>query len=799
MSMIDLHLHSKHSEHPSEWFLQRLGAKESYTCPEYIYKTALERGMDFVTITDHNRIDGAFLLKNKYPEKVITGVESTTYFPEDGCKIHILHYGINESQFKEIQKLRKDIYELREYIKENDIAHSVAHATYSVNGKLKVEHIEKLILLFDIFEGLNGGRNYLFNTSWMEILKRLIPSQIEKLYGKYRIEPMSEEPWLKGFTGGSDDHSGLFVANTFTNLKAKNTTEILESIKNKKSYPAGRHTNYKSFAYAVYKVAYDFLKESGKSNKSFFFKISKEIFEPGPDNIKKRFQLKKLKSSSKKKNDKIKKLLVETMEEIKKVDPTKIEKRLDIVYEKISNVADEFFKRVFESLEKDIFAGNITSLIMNISSSIPGLFLSVPFFSSMMHMYHNRNIIEQIKSNLSIKLPKGGKRILWFTDTLNDLNGVSETLKEMGMHSKKLGCNIKIVTCLKEEEKDTTLPANIIYLPDFFNTRLPHYESLLIKFPSVLKSIDILYREEPTEIIISTPGPVGLTGILLSRLLNIKCIGIYHTDFKSEAEKIIGDDNFPLNLIENYIKWFYSKMDTIKSPTKEYLSILKKRGFKDSKLSLFKRGIDSEIFSFKPGAKEFLEKSCGIKNGKLNLLYTGRVSEDKNLDFLLDIYNLITQKEKDVNLIIAGDGPYLRSLQKRAKNNNSIYFLGRIPRKKLPNIYSASDIFLFPSTTDTFGMVVLEAQACGVPAIVSDIGGPKEIIINGKTGFVAKNNDLEQWVEKIEKLKRTIKDENKREALRNLSRNNIIRKHDWKNVLKEIVSPKTKDKSEIIL
>ena len=81
MKKADLHCHSKFSEHPSEWFLQRLGARESYTDPLDIYAMAKKAGMDYVTITDHNRIEGALKLKEKYPNDTFTGLEATTYFP----------------------------------------------------------------------------------------------------------------------------------------------------------------------------------------------------------------------------------------------------------------------------------------------------------------------------------------------------------------------------------------------------------------------------------------------------------------------------------------------------------------------------------------------------------------------------------------------------------------------------------------------------------------------------------------------------------------------------------------------
>ncbi len=786
MTKIDLHLHSKYSEHPSEWFLQRLGAKESYTEPEALYQLAKERGMNFMTITDHNKIDGALLLKQKYPTETIVGMEATTYFPEDGCKIHVLLYGIDASQYEQIQEKRKNIYELREYIRAHNIAYSIAHATFSINSKLTATHLEKLVLMFDVFEGINGGRSYLFNHKWMELLKRLTPTHIQQLREKYQIEPISNDPWIKSFTGGSDDHSGLFVGETYTNSDADNVDEVLAAIKNKKTYAAGEHNNYKYLAFTVYKVAYEFVKnKNANPSQSMLYQISQKIFESKALNLTERFKLYRLKSSNKRTGDRIRILLSEIIEEVRDVEPMQTKKRLDIVFDKVGDIVDEFFKRIFTALGHDFSKGDLASTIMNLASSLPGIFLTIPFLSTLRHMYVNREAIDQFQQRLEISLPDQSRRILWFTDTINDLNGVAETLKEFGWMAYRQNKNMKIVTSVVKNERDKTLPPNTIFLPAFFTLKLPYYESYLLKFPSLLKSIEILAEEEPAEIYISTPGPIGLLGLLLAKVLNVKCTGIYHTDFTLEIDKIVNDHALT-ELVETAAKWFYSAMDVIKVPTNEYVKLLEQRGLEPWKLRLLTKGIDTALFDNKNGTTPDFYRQFNLKPG-INLLYAGRISQDKHLDFLIEIYRHLLETRPDINLLVVGDGPYLTQLKAKTGPLDRIYFTGRMARTDLPAIYSFADIFVFPSTTDTFGMVVMEAQSCGLPSVVSSIGGPREIIQDGETGFMAKENDLPDWTQKIAKLIDLKQHQQPQfEQMKRTARQNIINRYSWDKCFQEI-------------
>ncbi|MGD9058062.1 MAG: glycosyl transferase, partial [Desulfobacterales bacterium] len=152
----DLHVHSKYSQRPSQWFLQKIGCPESFTEPLDLYRIARNRGMTLVTITDHNRIDGA--LEIAHLPGTFISEEVTSYFPEDQCKVHVLVYQITESQHEDIQNLRSNLYELVDYLQLEGIYYALAHPMYAVNDRLTIEHFEKCLLLFNNFE-LNGDFN----------------------------------------------------------------------------------------------------------------------------------------------------------------------------------------------------------------------------------------------------------------------------------------------------------------------------------------------------------------------------------------------------------------------------------------------------------------------------------------------------------------------------------------------------------------------------------------------------------------------------------------------------------------
>ncbi|MBD3320571.1 MAG: glycosyltransferase [Chitinivibrionales bacterium] len=788
MAKADLHVHSTFSAHPSTWFLQRLGTRESYVTPETVFERAQEQGMDFVTITDHNAIEGSLLLKEKYPDTIISGTEFTTYFPEDGTKIHVLVYGLTKTHFDEINDLRGNIYPFRDYLKKHDLAHAVAHLTFSVNRRLSPTHIDKLLLLFDYFEGRNGSRSRGENNTILGILSALTPEHTDKLIDEYSIEPYSETPWMKGVIGGSDDHSGLFIGRTYTEINSSTPDEFLRKMKRKESSPGGRSNDYQGFALMVYKVAYDFSQARGKAlASSLFSSVNSLIFEQQPLGLRNTLMLERMKRSKAVKDDAVKRTLIELIEAFKKGSHLSVEEKMEILNNKITLIADHFFEELLDKLSEHIKHADIFGVVKSASSSLPGIFLSVPFFTTLHILNDSRALCDKLLDKFGTSRVRKKKRILWFTDTLTDLNGVAETLRKLGRLAFDRNLDLQLVTCVLPNANRKMLPPNILELPCIHTYTPSYFDTYTLRIPPVLASIKMIYDQDPDEIYISTPGPIGMLGLLCAKLLHLPCTNIYHTDFTRYAKQIVGDEAV-CNIVEDCLRFFYSMADTVSVPTRQYISLLEKRGIPKEKMVRFKRGIDPNVFVPSENAGQILEDTCGIADG-ITLMYSGRISREKSVDFLGDVYERITQKHHNVNLVLAGNGPYYDEFREKMARFPRVKFVGRIPRQQLPLLYSASHCFVFPSVTDTFGMVVLEAQACSLPAIVSDFGGPQEIIVNGKTGYVATANDIDAWIAKIDGMINMINHyPDLYREMRSNARRHVLSTYDWDLVLQDIFS-----------
>jgi len=210
----------------------------------------------------------------------------------------------------------------------------------------------------------------------------------------------------------------------------------------------------------------------------------------------------------------------------------------------------------------------------------------------MKHMFQSREMNRKVRNSLDLPELQRRDKVLWFTDTINHPNVISQTLQEVGWQAFRNGNRIRLVTAAAPNEAHTALPPNVLYLPIFFSLDLPSEFSARMHFPSVLRALKIIHNEDPGEIVISTPGPMGLLGLLSAKLLNIKCTGIYHTDLTQELMRFSGDLT-PTELVETYTHWFYSEMDWVKVSTPEYMDLLEQKGLERTKLSLLPEALDA--------------------------------------------------------------------------------------------------------------------------------------------------------------------------------------------------------------
>ena len=212
---IDLHVHSRFSSRPYSWFLRSAHSAECYTDPATVYKTAKLRGMNLVTLSDHDTIDGALELAAMGPDTFISE-EVSARFPEDGCIVHTIALDITEEQHREIQRLRVNVYELVSYLHHQGVEFFLCHPLSEVNRRLQTSHLERCLLMFRNLEIRNGTRDAVHEECLRQVLSGLTPAVIARYAQKHPGTPVLNPEGRYGLVGGSDDHAGLSIARAST-------------------------------------------------------------------------------------------------------------------------------------------------------------------------------------------------------------------------------------------------------------------------------------------------------------------------------------------------------------------------------------------------------------------------------------------------------------------------------------------------------------------------------------------------------------------------------------------------------
>ncbi len=762
-SRADLHVHSKHSNRPSEWFLRRIGAPECYVEPRHIYDRARARGMNFVTISDHNSIAGALEIAD-LPGTFISD-EVTTYFPEDNCKVHVLALDIDEGQFRMIQELRGSIYDLREYLVGEDILHSVAHPLYRVNNRLTIDHIEKLLLLFNRFEAINGARDPRASELVSVVFRSLTPESIEGMAARHGIEPLGPRPWEKRFTGGSDDHSGVYAASAHTvTPHAEDLDEFLAYLRRGEHREGGGSGSSVMMGHGLYHIAYSYYKdrflhgEDGAQRTivgQLFQKLLEKTEQPatpaGFGHWLRDAATNFLVSRRMSKFSEVERALIEEFSALFSDDERRDvasappnDRRTFHIACRISQTLGYSFLRRFEKYARE---GRLMESVQTVASLGPVALSVAPYLAAFSTQHKDEDFIQEVARHFpaGAALRERSGRKAWVTDTFSDINGVARTIQALAAEARRGGRDLTVITCLDESPKTKVDLKNFRPVGTF---HLPEYQSQLVSFPPFLEVIEYIERQRFSEIIISTPGPMGLIALAAARLLGLRTTGIYHTDFPLYVRYITEDESIE-DLTWKYMLWFYEQTDVVLAPSEFYRKHLAHHGFDPTKLRVLVRGVDTKCFN--PDRRDPNYWKAYALDDRLTFLYVGRVSREKNIHLLIEAFEKLLQRGHQANLAVVGDGPQRAELQQRYAGQ-PVTFTGFLEGEALVAAYASADVMVFPSVSDTFGNAVLEAQACGLPAIVADRGGPPEIVRSHDSGIVVDVDRPDALLEAMESL-----------------------------------------------
>ena len=746
-------------------------APESLTEPEAAYRLAKRRGMTFFTLTDPDTIQGCLQL-SRYAD-VFTSCETTVAFPEDDCKIKLLLYGLNEEQLQHVLSYRGNIFQVRDYLLAEHIYHAVAAPLESLNGRLGPDHVEKLLLLFDHFETRCGMRHACTNEFLASLLDRLTPDFMHTLERKWQIQPASEKPWQKGYIGGSNDYCGQYIGLTWTEVpNARTPAELLDALRRRQGTPAGIHGSTLTVAHSIYRVAFQFyqtnLRHKNVSEPDLISLLLSRVLQPEePMRISLR-QLTRVARSAIRRMVKLRRgpsyierrllrefILAynripvrERLTDIARDDLVTYDERL---YSLVDRVIGEVTYRLMQNAAREFNRGRIGNAISLGATILPLQAVLGPYLFAFNKLNGDRPLLSAMQERFgsALDLPPAraqGKKIAWFSDTVTDVNGVSLTLHKMAEIAESQNADLTIVCSVVKERAPQK--KKFLNFEPIGELSVPDYELQKLAVPPGLQMLRYLESAGFTEYVISTPGPVGLIALLAAKMLHVPVRAIYHNDFPEHVRHITGDEGL-YETAWTFMRWFYGKADTIYSPSAFYRDQLADHGFDPARMFIFTRGTDLDFFNPKHRDDKFYE-AHGIRD-RVIFAYIGRVSREKNLDTLLDAFMADEDVKSKAGLAIIGDGPYLDELKARYQHP-AIAFPGFVKGKELARAYASADVFVFPSTTDTYGNSVLEAQASGLPSLVSDEGGPKEIIIPDQSGLVLPGHDVAAWQKAMREL-----------------------------------------------
>jgi glycosyltransferase involved in cell wall biosynthesis/predicted metal-dependent phosphoesterase TrpH len=682
-----MHVHSTASELSKLGIQRSLGLPECATPPQEVYELAKRRGMDFVTITDHDTIDGA--LEIAHLPDVFISEELTVFFKGERQAVHVLCYGIDGSDHEWLQAHNDDVETCAAYLDQHQITAALAHPFYAVGAPLTARHRRRLAQLFPIWETRNGSRAKELN----------LPAFVYiETHGGTAI-------------GGTDDHAGIDIGCTYTETPhAADPLQFLALVRAGAAESHGAQGSAAKWAHAAMALAIRSLGtgDAQPATPAAVLEIVERLMREGDartgtvgadlcgdDAL---ALLRGWLDAMALGIDEATLLRMLQDGELSHADLQRRARRIHerrlgkAVAEVISSVQDGRLDILRHS--RELFDACLPAIPYAASTAFLG------------------------REKLKLTRSEGDRpRVALVADGLSSVHGVSHTISHIRERGVP-GFEVEVMGTDAEVDRRLSAVAEI---------EVPFYQGLQIGVPGLPAIVEALSDGRYDIVHLCAPGPAGLGAWLLARVLTLPVVGSYHTELARYAGVRSGADQLQA-MAAAAVGAFYGSCHVVLSPSPATDAGLRELGIDERRIGRWDRGVD--LTRFDPEMR--VE---GLFDGEINVLYAGRLTSEKGIELLADAFAAARRQDPRLHLLLAGGGPEEAGLRSRLGEHAT--FLGWLSGDDLPRAYASADAFLFASQTDTFGQAVLEAQASGLPVAAVGVGGPASLISDGETGMLA--------------------------------------------------------------
>ena len=685
-SRADLHCHSTASQLSKLGVQRDVGLPECATPPEEVYDLAKRRGMDFVTITDHDTIDGCLQLADR--ADVFVSEELTAWFRGEPQAVHVLCFGITPDDHAWLQQHARDVEQCAAYLHEHEIACALAHPFYAVEAPLTARHRRSLAELFPVWEVRNGARAPELNA----------PAAVYiETHGGVGV-------------AGSDDHAGVDIGRTYSETPAAATPqEFLAHLRAGRVTAEGKQGSAAKWAHSAIALAVRALGSDGAAppDPLAVMRLCERLLREG--------DARSGESASGLSPEDGRRLVRAWLGavglELNAADLIARLQEEDFSHGDLARRARRAHERrlataVDHAVRAATDGGDAGGAALELfAACIP----VVPYVPA-------QAFLAREKAKLAAR-ETDPVRVALVADGLGGMHGVTHTLRQIRERGLP-GYEVEIVGSDREVDRRLAVVAEV---------DIPFYSGLQVGVPSLAAVAETLTEGRYDLVHLVSPGPAGIAAALIARLLGVPVVGSYHTELTAYARLRTADPRIE-TAMRTVMTAFYGQCGSVLSPSAAADTSLRELCVPVQRIGRWDRGVDLSRFS-----PELRTREEG--DGELVVLYAGRLTREKGIDLLADAFLRARERHPRLRLQLAGGGPEEDAL--RARLGGAAELLGWLDGDALARAYADADVFLFASETDTFGQVILEAQASGLPVLAVDAGGPRELIAHGRSGCLA--------------------------------------------------------------